>query len=425
MFTVREREWLRSELVEVPRYARGTGPWDGIPRTLATRSLHFCVLVVLAVFMASLAPDAWASTDVEITSLSKLHITGGFLERQDTEIVGSNISGRTVYTVTERNASGPRENPGPGCSALNARQVQCAATILGVVVDMSDLDDTLVVGNGVSVPVGVTPGFGDDVVHGGAEPDTLHANLSSRDGSDQFYGGAGEDTAAYPARSGTVSLSLDGHSNDGAAGEGDFISGDVEELKGGQGDDTLTGNDLPNQLYGGDGNDQLTGGGGSDILSGNDGDDFLYDNLDATSDGFSCGSGFDSVLLDLKGFPPNSDCENVTQAAIDEHPNVVIKVGRVMRIDRRGRVHIRLACPRRQHHGCGPGRLMLTRGRHELATHGYSLRPGADTTIVLHLGPPEAARLRNSHSGVNVRATAREQDPRGRPKITIVSFRLR
>ena len=74
-------------------------------------------------------------------------------------------------------------------------------------------------------------------------------------------GGAGTDLAEYAARTVAVTASIDGGANDGASGEGDDIGADVERIRGGSGDDTLSGDANANLLYGGGGNDALAGRG--------------------------------------------------------------------------------------------------------------------------------------------------------------------
>jgi RTX calcium-binding nonapeptide repeat (4 copies) len=194
-----------------------------------------------------------------------------------------------------------------------------------------------------------------------------------------------------------------------------------------EGRDTLIGNDLNNRLEGRGGKDDLTGGRGSDTLIGGDGDDVIHDDLDQTADTFTCGAGFDQVFLDLVDFRDGTitDCEKQAASAIDQHPNVAIKVGRVVRMDRHRRVHLRLACPRAQRHGCRHGRLTLARGKHKLGSRRYSLRRGKRTTISFKLSAREAARVRHRRRGVRFQATAREKDPKGRPKVTIAQFRLK
>ena len=103
---------------------------------------------------------------------------------------------------------------------------------------------------------------GDNILEGGAGGDTL-------------TGGGGSDTASYehsPTSEGDVTVNL------GAADENGWVSGTgghaasdklhgIENLRGGHGDDTLTGDGTANVLEGGPGKDTLTGGGGSDTAS--------------------------------------------------------------------------------------------------------------------------------------------------------------
>src|SRR5690606_20745755 len=69
----------------------------------------------------------------------------------------------------------------------------------------------------------------------------------------------------------------------GENSQNDVLSG-IENLIGGQGNDTLTGDDQHNRLEGGDGADTLTGGAGDDVLAGGAG----ADHMDG-GDGFDIG----------------------------------------------------------------------------------------------------------------------------------------
>jgi Ca2+-binding RTX toxin-like protein len=103
----------------------------------------------------------------------------------------------------------------------------------------------------------------------------VNPNASLPDGADTFTGGAGIDKADYSARSAAavVTVTLDGSANDGQAGENDDIKADVENVTGGNGNDSLTGNDAANRLHGGPGtgDDTLDGAGGDDRIIGGDG----------------------------------------------------------------------------------------------------------------------------------------------------------
>ena len=83
---------------------------------------------------------------------------------------------------------------------------------------------------------------------------------------------------SYQARTVSLTVTIDGASNDGAAGENDDVQLSTENVIGGQADDSITGSDLDNGLFGSDGDDTLRGGLGNDSLSGNSDDDLLIGN---------------------------------------------------------------------------------------------------------------------------------------------------
>jgi Ca2+-binding RTX toxin-like protein len=136
-----------------------------------------------------------------------------------------------------------------------------------------------------------------DLLDGGAGDDTLEGGL----GSDTFVGGAGVDTVSYADRDSThpVKVTLDvsklwAPSQNGAPGELDVIGTDVENLTGGDGDDSLRGNAGNNTLLGGDGNDILEGAAGKDWLEGGLGTDKLYGG--AGDDTLIGGMGVDTLI---------------------------------------------------------------------------------------------------------------------------------
>jgi Ca2+-binding RTX toxin-like protein len=148
-------------------------------------------------------------------------------------------------------------------------------------------------------------GAGNDVLTGLDGNDVLDGGT----GRDQLLGGPGVDTADYAARSESLTLTLDGVANDGAAGENDLISADTENATGGKGADTIVGNAFSNVLVGnggndvirgGDGNDKLYGNGGSDKLYGEGGNDLLYSRSSPTADADTLdgGAGTDSAQKD-------------------------------------------------------------------------------------------------------------------------------
>jgi len=134
---------------------------------------------------------------------------------------------------------------------------------------------------------------GNDTIAGGAGNDTLDGGT----GADDLRGDAGQDAATYPAATAPVRVTLDDEADDGAAGEGDNVHGDVEDVYGGRGADVLTGSVTANTLDGGAGNDTLVGGAGVDGLYGGDGDDTLNARDDGP-DTVDCGAGTDTFIVD-------------------------------------------------------------------------------------------------------------------------------
>jgi Ca2+-binding RTX toxin-like protein len=189
-------------------------------------------------------------------------------------------------------------------------------------------------------------GFGQDVLEAGDGSDTLHGppnagntnslllgegggdtllggpgreDLNGGDGADQIQGGDGtQDTADYGTSAAAVTVTLDDTANDGAAGEGDNVHSDVEDIIGSSFDgDDLTGSAIANSISGasgndtirgGDGDDSLEGGFGNDNLDGGDGADFLEGGFEPTgADVFTGGPG-----IDLASFSDHNDPVTVT-----------------------------------------------------------------------------------------------------------------
>jgi len=119
-------------------------------------------------------------------------------------------------------------------------------------------NDTLNGGDGRDTLSG---GAGDDTLNGNDGNDTFVEGLTSGVGNDTFNGGLGVDTLSYAGRTAAVTMTLDGVTAGGVVGEADIGALDIENLTGGDGSDTLTGNLLNNILMGGVGDDTLDGGG--------------------------------------------------------------------------------------------------------------------------------------------------------------------
>jgi Ca2+-binding RTX toxin-like protein len=204
-------------------------------------------------------------------------------------------------------------------------------------------NDVLTDSGGDSAPDRLDGGAGDDSLAGGRGPDT-------------YIGGDGEDAVTdYVNRTVPINVTLDGVADDGAAGEGDNVSPDVEDVTGGSAADTLVGNSSDNQLdggagddtiSGGDGNDGLNGGPGRDTIDGGPGRDDLVggpgaDSLrtrDGVTDRADCGGGTDFVQGEARD-DIAGDCENV-----DIAPPTAIGIVS-MQVTRAGFVVVKLACP--------------------------------------------------------------------------------
>jgi Ca2+-binding RTX toxin-like protein len=203
-------------------------------------------------------------------------------------------------------------------------------------------NDTLNGGAGNDILNG---GAGNDILNGGTGNDTF--NYTIGDGVDTVNGGAGSDTMNITGRAtiddtlnvtfnGTVLTAFEGGTANIAGvesvtadlltsaplGSGDTLnyaaasaavtvnlatgtaSGftsitNIENVSGGSGADTLTGNDLANLLSGNAGADTLSGGLGNDTLDGGGGNDTLDGGLG--NDTMSGGTGDDTYVVDAAG----------------------------------------------------------------------------------------------------------------------------
>ncbi len=177
----------------------------------------------------------------------------------------------------------------------------------------SQFRDTLF---GTPGPDGIS-GQGDrDVIAGGFGDDVFYSTAA--DGADDYHGGPDVDTIEYFGRTAPLTVKLDNIATDGEAGEFDNVRPNVENIGGGNGDDTfesfsvfsrLEGRDGADTLNGGDGPDTIIGGAGSDAMTGGQGIDVI-DARDGFPDFADCGTERDSLTRDVsEGITRN--CETV------------------------------------------------------------------------------------------------------------------
>jgi Ca2+-binding RTX toxin-like protein len=168
-------------------------------------------------------------------------------------------------------------------------------------------------------------GFGDpalaDLLYGNGGDDQLRGGggddfMSGGAGDDRIEGGAGSDTGDYSEKADTVVVALTGSTVSvvkvGGIDEDEIL--EVENIIGGAGNDTITGDGLVNMLVGNDGDDRLAGGDGNDSLLGGMGRDRIDGGKD--NDTIDGGDGKD-VLVGGK----NSD-SFVFSTALDPKDNV-------------------------------------------------------------------------------------------------------
>jgi Ca2+-binding RTX toxin-like protein len=157
-------------------------------------------------------------------------------------------------------------------------------------------------------------GFVDSVFNypstqnGGPGDDTLYDATDTQ----VLNGGGGTDTADF-TQGGSLTITIDGVANDGNGSFGtDNVGLDVENVRTGAGNDTITGSSGPNALSSGAGDDTLNGAGGADTLDGGTGSDTFSGGADAdTVDYGNRAAGVTVTLGDAVGDGEAGENDNV------------------------------------------------------------------------------------------------------------------
>jgi RTX calcium-binding nonapeptide repeat (4 copies) len=326
-------------------------------------------------------------------------------------------------------------------------------------------DDALLVTTGW---VNANMGPGDDRARGIGD-DLLGGGL--RRGGLSVFGGTGADTidagrhadvdALYFDEPRGVRVTPDGRANDGTPGEHDNVARGVRRvsgsnhddvldargargrvgldgssgddllfaspagggLEGQQGDDVLRGGPGPDSLGGADGDDRLFGGAGDDVLGGDAGRNVLtggrghdtYFVYSDTLDVIHAGDGARDSVDCMQQLPRRLQVDRrdrLTQCAFP------VTVEGTPALDRRGRVHITLACPRLAPGGC----------RVALRLIDTSPAPLANARISIPAGGTARRAIKLSHTPRNLLLTAIAVNHRARPpasqRTTAEGFQL-
>ncbi len=153
--------------------------------------------------------------------------------------------------------------------------------------------------------------LGDDSIDGLAGNDRLQGLA----GKDTLDGGAGVDTADYSEKTADVRVILYGATaaTVTVAGVAEDTIRNIENVNGGRGNDTLTGDGLANVLSGREGNDTLPGGVGKDTLDGGAGDD-TADYSEKTAGVYVTLNGATNASVSVAGIAEDTirNIENVT-----------------------------------------------------------------------------------------------------------------
>lgn len=225
------------------------------------------------------------------------------------------ISGDAVADIRVVGAESMAVSLSGGADTFNGRGGAIAGTHLitgQTVATLTALSAAITV-NGGDGDDTLTGGDGNDTLSGGEGNDLFKTSVgAAADGDDSYVGGGGIDKMDYSGRTANLTVTMDAVAGSGQATESDTLAADIENLIGGAGNDTLSGNTLSNDIKGGAGNDIIWGGlAGAcsatvdvDTLDGEAGDDtFKMTALADCMDSLTGGAGKDTADYQLRTNP--------------------------------------------------------------------------------------------------------------------------
>ena len=347
-------------------------------------------LLALGAVLVALPATALAGTASVSRGALKLTASPGQANKVTIDVNGDGAS-------VKDEGPGATLTPGPGCTASAPAQLSCS-TPTSINADLGDGNDSLVAY--AWVPMSVKGGPGDDAIYGSGGKDNMDGGdgndlIGGGFGGDNLKGGPGNDTVDYSYYTSPVNVSLDGVANDGMANERSNVGLDIENITGGKGDDTLSGNGAANVIDGAPGQDVLRGQGGDDVFHARDGQ---VDNV-------TCGSGRDQVIADDADVL-GSDCDSslITNLAspLAAAPTPLRVQSKPVRLTHKGLARVGLRCYSRITEGCtgtmaiyastasvmaGTARASASRKprRRAIGTARFSVRGGHAKVIAVHI----------------------------------------
>jgi Ca2+-binding RTX toxin-like protein len=266
--------------------------------------------------------------------------------------VYAEISGDKNADVKIKGASTLAVSMGVGADTFSGNPaVADITTGAGAPVVIAPLGTAVTVYGGADADT-ITGGAGNDTLYGGEGNDTFKT-AAAADGDDVYHGDNGTDTMDYGARSANLTITIavdanpDANDGDGTAGEKDDVTSTIENVIGGTGNDSITGNAGKNILTGGDGNDTLegttntscTGVSDGDVLNGGNGDDilkvaaancFVTLNGGAGSDTADYGGRLVNLALSIDGVGNDGDSAYAANGATGEKGNIAADIEKVI-----------------------------------------------------------------------------------------------